>query len=176
MDDWQIQHLDRTHRREEFSCGKPSLDEFMRSLVSQYEKRKLGRTYVAVLPNDKKVYGYYTLAAGSVHIENIPPKAAKKLPKHPVPVILLGRLAVDQAAQGRGLGARLLMDALKRCLELSESLGVHAVEVTALDDDAKTFYLKYGFSPLLDDERHLHVPLTTLEKAAARAGGPRPPA
>ena len=176
MDDWQIQPLDQTHRREAFTCGKPSLDQFIRSLVSQYEKRKLGRTYVAVLPDDKKVYGYYTLAAGSVRAEHLPAKAAKKLPKHPVPVILLGRLAVDQAARGRGLGARLLVDALRRCMELSESIGVYAVEVTALDDDAKGFYVKYGFTPLLDDEHHLHIALTTLDKAATRAGGPNPPA
>jgi GNAT superfamily N-acetyltransferase len=172
MDDWRIEPLDRTHRRGEFSCGNPSLDEFVRSLASQYEKRKLGRTYVAVLPNDKKVHGYYTLAAGSVSVQNLPPKVAKKLPKHAFPAILLGRLAVDRAAQGRGLGARLLMDALKRCLELSASLGVHVVEVTAIDDAAKNIYLKYGFQLLLDDVRHLHVSLVTLETTAARAGGP----
>ncbi len=160
------------HQRGEFDCGNASLNEFVRSLVSQYEKRKLGRTYVAVLPDDKRVYGYYTLVAGSVGVRNLPPKAAKKLPKHPVPVILLGRLAVDRAAQGRGLGARLLTDALKRCLELSASLGVHAVEVTAIDDAAKNFYLKYGFEPLLDDVCHLHVSLATLEATAARASEP----
>jgi GNAT superfamily N-acetyltransferase len=168
MDDWKIQPLDRTHRRSEFSCGNSSLDEFVRALVTQYEKRKLGRTYVAALPNDKRVYGYYTLAAGSVGVQNLPPKAAKKLPKHPVPVILLGRLAVDQAAQGRGLGARLLMDPLKRCLELSASLGIHAVVVTAIDEAAKNFYGKYGFAPLMDDGRHLYLPLTSVEKMAAQ--------
>jgi GNAT superfamily N-acetyltransferase len=165
MDDWRIERLESSHERGEFCCGKAPLDEFLRSLVGQYEKRKLGRTFVAVLPGDRRVYGYYTLAAGSVPFLNLPPKAAKKLPKHPVPVVLLGRLAVDQPAQGRGLGACLLMDALKRCLAASRELGVHAVEVMAIDQQAKAFYVKYGFTPLPDEALHLYLPLKTVEEA-----------
>src|SRR5438874_470174 len=99
MADWQIEHLDSTHQRQEFVCGKPPLDDFLKSLVSQYEKRNLGRTYVAVRPGEKQVCGYYTLASGSVPFAHIPAKAAKKLPKHPVPVALLGRLAVAETVQ-----------------------------------------------------------------------------
>jgi GNAT superfamily N-acetyltransferase len=170
MDKWQIEPLDRSHQRGEFCCGKAPLDEFLRSLVSQYEKRKLGRTYVAVLPSDKKVYGYYTLASSSVVFENLPSHRAKKLPKHPVPVVLLGRLAVDRAAQGRGLGEQLLMDALRRCLDLSEKLGIHAVEVLAIDAVAKGFYLRYGFVPLMDDEFHLYMPMKTVEQELGKDG------
>ena len=79
-----------------------------------------------------------------------------------MPVVLLGRLAVDQTAQGQGLGETLLLDALKRCLDLSQQLGVHAVEVVAIDSQAKAFYEKYGFVPLLDQELHLFLPLTTV--------------
>ncbi|MEX2121973.1 MAG: GNAT family N-acetyltransferase [Pirellulales bacterium] len=166
MDDWRIEPLDRAHERGEFRCGKPPLDDFLRSLVSQYEKRNLGRTYVAVRPgeNDNRVWGYYTLASGSVSFQNIPKKAARKLPKHPLPVALLGRLAVDQAAQGQGLGEVLLIDALKRCLELSDRMGIHAVEVHAIDPPAKGFYEKYGFVPLLDSELHLYLPITTIRE------------
>jgi GNAT superfamily N-acetyltransferase len=162
MDDWQIERLDRSHQRGEFCCGKAPLDEFLRTLVGQYEKRKLGRTYVAIRPGDQRVYGYYTLAAGSISFQNLPSKIAKKLPKHPIPVALLGRLAVDQAAQGHGLGAELLMDALRRCLELSEKLGIFAVEVLAIDPEAKRFYVKYGFVPLLDNDLHLYLPMKTM--------------
>lgn len=165
MPEWQIQPLDRSHHRAEFCCGKAPLDDFLRSLVSQYEKRRLGRTYVAVYPEDKKVYGYYTLASGSVPFQNLPSHTAKKLPKHPIPVALLGRLAVDNAAQGRGLGAELLMDALRRCLRLSEGLGIFAVEVMAIDKEAKRFYLKYGFVPLVDNELHLCLPMETIKTA-----------
>ncbi len=165
MANWQIERLDRSHERAAFACGKAPLDEFLHSLVTQYEKRRLGRTYVAVLPNTERVDGYYTLAAGSVPFQHLPPKIAKKLPKHPVPVALLGRLAVDRAAQGHHLGATLLGDALQRCLELSEQLGIFAVEVVAIDREAKAFYQKYGFVPLPDHELHLYLPMQTLTRA-----------
>ncbi len=163
MADWRIEPLDRSHERGEFCCGKAPLDEFLRSLVSQYEKRNLGRTYVAVRDNEKKVYGYYTLASSAVQFVNVPPKIARKLPRHPIPVALLARLAVDRSAQGQGLGAELLMDALRRCLDLAKALGIFAIEVLAIDDEARRFYEKYGFTPLLDDERHLYLPMKTVE-------------
>jgi GNAT superfamily N-acetyltransferase len=162
MDEWQIERLDSTHERGEFCCGKAPLDDFLRSLVSQYEKRQLGRTYVAVIAGEKRIYGYYTLASSSVPIQNVPPKTAKKLPRHPIPVVLLGRLAVDQAMQGRGLGKELLLHALRRSLELSNELGIFAVEVVAIDAEAKAFYLKYGFTSLEDSELHLYLPTKTV--------------
>lgn len=163
MADWRIERLHRSHERGEFCCGKAPLDEFIRSLVSQYEKRNLGRTYVAIMEGEKRVYGYSTLASSAVPFAHVPPKIARKLPRHPVPVALLARLAVDQAAQGQGLGADLLMDALRRCRELAATLGIFAVEVLAMDDEARRFYEKYGFAPLLDDVRHLYLPMKTLE-------------
>src|SRR5271154_2290372 len=98
MAEWRIEPLRASHERGEFSCGKSPLDDFLRLRASQYEKRRLGRTYVATFPGAMKVAGYYTLAAGAVAIANLPPEAAKRIPKHPVPVILLGRLAVDLKA------------------------------------------------------------------------------
>ncbi len=165
MAEWVIEPFGPEHERDAFCCGKASLDTFLRSLVSQYEKRRLGRTYVAVQPPAKIVRGYYTLACGAVSYDNLPPKAAKKLPRHPVPAILLARLAVDQAAQGQGLGRRLLVDALRRCLSLAAQLGAHAVEVEAIDEQARTFYQKYGFVALQDNDQHLYLALVTIEDA-----------
>jgi GNAT superfamily N-acetyltransferase len=162
---YRIERLDRSHERGEFTCGKEPLDLFLRTLVSQYEKRRLGRTYVAVLPDEKKVRGYYTLASGAVAFENLPQPATRKLPRHPLPVVLLARLAVDQSAQGKGLGKLLLMDAFSRCLALAQQLGVHAVEVDAIDDEAVAFYQKYGFVSLLDNPRHLYLAMATIEDA-----------
>jgi GNAT superfamily N-acetyltransferase len=170
MADWQIERLDESHAREEFCCGKPPLDDFLRHYAGQYERRGVGRTYVAVRAGDKRVFGFYTLCAGAVRIEHLPKKAAKKLPKHPVPVIHLGRLAVDQAVRGQRLGSYLLMHALKRCLELSGPLGVHAVEVVAIDPEAKEFYLRFGFAPLADSELHLYYPIKTIEEELGPAG------
>ncbi len=165
MAEWRIERLDRSHERASFACGKPPLDDFIRVLVSQYDKRRLGRTYVAVKVGEKRVRGYYTLAAGSVVFANMPEAASKKLPRHPVPTALMVRLAADQSAQGQGLGETLLTDAFERCLKSAEGLGIHAVEVDAIDDSAKAFYEKYGFVPLLDDPLHLFLPLATIEQA-----------
>jgi GNAT superfamily N-acetyltransferase len=161
--EWLIERLDRSHERGEFHCGQAQLDQFLHALVGQYEKRKLGRTYVAVRPAQKRVDGYYTLASGAITFQHLPAKVAKKLPRHPVPVALLARLAVDQSMQGRGLGKILLMDALKRCLDLSCQLGIHAVEVDAIDQPARAFYEKFGFVPLRDNALHLYLPIATIE-------------
>jgi predicted N-acetyltransferase YhbS len=136
----------------------------LRTLVNQYERRNLGRTYVATEGEDQQVLGYDTLSSGSVSFDVLPAKQAKKLPRHEVPVILLARLAVDQRAQGKGLGGHRLGDAIRRSLDLSESLGIHAIVVDAIDESARSFYRKFGFIPLLDDELHLFLPI-----AAARS-------
>jgi GNAT superfamily N-acetyltransferase len=169
MADWQIEPLTGGHVRDAFACGKPPLDEFIRRLVSQYEKRNRGRTYVAVRPGEAVVRGYYTLASGSVAFQNLPAGPSKKLPKHPVPVVLLARLAVDQSVQGQGLGEALLLDALHRCLDLGDRLGIYAVEVDAIDPQAKSFYEKYGFVPLRDHALHLFLPLATVRRVLGRS-------
>jgi GNAT superfamily N-acetyltransferase len=165
MVDWAVEPLNRSHQRDAFCSGKPPLDAFLHAHVSQYEKRHLGRTYVLVRSGELRALGYYTLASGAVPIEHLPAKAAKKLPRHPVPAILLARLAVDQTVQGQGLGGYLLFDALQRCLGLAGSLGVHAVEVDAIDEYAKAFYEKYGFIPLQDHALHLYMPIATIDAA-----------
>lgn len=160
--DWVVEPFRKDHERAAFASGQSSLDDFLRAHVSQYEKRRLGKTYVAVLRGQKRVLGYYTLAAGSVAFEHLPPASAKKLPKHPVPVVLLARLAVDRSVQGQGLGEGLLVDALNRSLGLAANLGIHAIEVHAIDDGAAAFYRTYGFVPLVDRPRHLFFPMSLV--------------
>jgi GNAT superfamily N-acetyltransferase len=173
MDEFRIERYDRTlHQRDEFRCGKPSLDEFLHKLVGQYEKRKLGTTFVLVRSDSARVLGYYTLASSSLSFEHAPPKLAKKLPRHPIPTVLLARLAVDQTVHGQGHGSDLLLDAFHRIARLSQTLGIHAVEVDALDADAQRFYERFGFVPLLDRERHLVLPLATIEKVIGKASEP----
>ena len=137
------------------------------ALVSQYEKRNLGRTYVAIAGSEPRVLGYSTIASAALAFEALPPKTAKKLPRHPVPAVLIARLAVDRSAQGRRLGEKLLMDALARCLELSGRLGIHAVVVEAIDEQAKAFYGKYQFIALLDRPLHLYLPISTVRDVLA---------
>jgi predicted N-acetyltransferase YhbS len=138
------------------------------TLVSQYEKRNVGRTYVAARGTDPQVFGYYTIAGGAVAFDHLPSEAAKKAPRHPVAVVLVARLAVDRAVQGRRLGEKLLLDALARSLELSDDLGIHAIVVDALDQQDKAYYQKYRFMPLLDSEFHLYLPISTARSLFPR--------
>ena len=114
---------------------------------------------------DPQVRGYYSQASSSVSFQSLPEKAARKLPRHPVPVILLARLAVDTTAQGQGLGSFLLLDGLSRSLQIAEQLGIHAIEVDAIDESASAFYRRYGFVPLLDSPRHLYLPVNVARLA-----------
>jgi GNAT superfamily N-acetyltransferase len=156
--DWSIERLCRSHDKASFDCGKPALNDWLQRLAGQHERRDLARTYVAVRPNESRVLGYYAVSNHQVSYEALPDEQSKGLPTIDVPVILLGRLAVDRSVQGRGLGSFLLVDALHRAAYISQHIGVRAVEVHAIDDDARRFYLKYGFASLRDDKHHSVVP------------------
>jgi GNAT superfamily N-acetyltransferase len=164
MAEWVIERLDKTHARGSFFCGKEPLDTFLKTLVSQYEKKRVGRTFVAAAAGEKKVLGYYTTATGSFALDALPEGRRKGLPKHPIPTVHLGRLAVDQSCQGQGLGETLLFHFLHKARAVSEELGVFAVDVWAMDEQALPFYLKYGFSPLEKAPLHLYLPIGTVEK------------
>jgi GNAT superfamily N-acetyltransferase len=162
MADWAVERLAAHHDRAGFACGKAALDDFLIRFASQYEKRDLARVYVAVEPPAVRILGHYSLSAGAVSLDALPESGRKKLPRHPVPVAHLGRLAVDLSARGRRLGEFLLLDALRRTARSADDLGLHAVEVYAIDEDARRFYLKYGFTPLIDDPLHLYVAMKTV--------------
>ncbi len=161
---WKIQRLCGGHNRASFDCGKAPLNEWLQRFASQYGRRDLARTYVAVREGDPRVLGYYAISNHLVRYDLLPEEQAKGLPTIDIPVVLLGRLAVDKTAQGQGLGQYLLIDALRRVAHISEQIGVRAVEVDALDDQARQFYLKFGFVPLLGHQRHLFLPLHVIRK------------
>jgi GNAT superfamily N-acetyltransferase len=161
-----IEELGSQHRRKEFACGEPSLDEYIRRYASQDVKRNVARIFVATEPGDPgQILGYYAISAGSVQAAQLPAEYSKRVPKYPVPVALIGRLAVSEAAQGKGLGSVLLADALQRIVKASESLAVHAVVVDALHARARAFYEQFGFVPLPEQPLRLFLPLETIGKA-----------
>lgn len=162
MANWQIAGLTTEHVRADFSCGKPPLDQFLHRLAGQYEKKEFGRTFVATRPGDRRVIGYHTLVAASVPFEQLPPELSRKLPKHPVPVLLLARLAVDITARGERLGEGLLIDAFRRCLDIADQAGVYAIIVHAKDEEAARFYRRYEFIPIVGQSLHLFLPLATV--------------
>lgn len=167
MADWPIERLNDSHQREAFDCGNASLDNFLKTLASQYERRHIGRTFVATRTAEKRVFGYYTSAAGAFSLTALPKSARKKLPKHPLPTLHLGRLAVDLSCRGQRLGETLLFHFLHKARTASEEMGVFAVDVVATDDSAARFYVKYGFLPLEDAPLHYYLPIATIEQLFA---------
>ncbi len=163
MAEWTIETLSKHHDRSAFACGERSLDDFLRLRASQYAKRRLGITYVAVELGSVRIAGFYTLAAGSLDVSDFPEAERKKMPEHQIPTIHLGRLAVDQAYRGQGLGETLLFHALRTALEPTEKMGAYVVDVRAIDDNAVAFYQKYGFLALVDDPHHLFLPMKAVE-------------
>ena len=161
---WMIRRLEKSHDRTNFECGQPLLDEWLKDRASQFDRRDLSRTFVATRPELVAVHGYYAISTHRVGYEVLPTAEAKGLPRLAVPVLLIGKLAVDRRAQGQGLGALLLVDALRRALQISEQVGIRAVEVDAIDDTARKFYLKFGFRSLLDDPRHLFLTISEIRK------------
>ena len=164
MANWTIRRLDQAHDRSVFDCGQRMLNEWLKDRASQFDRRDLSRTFVATRPDAATVLGYYAVSTHRVIYDVLPSTEAKGLPRLDIPVVLIGRLAVDQSVQGQGLGALRLVDALRRSMLISDQVGIRAVEVDALDDTARNFYSKFGFRPLLDDPRHLFLPMQEIRK------------
>ena len=152
--------LTKDHDRDSFDCGVPALNEYLKKYALQNQKKHAARTYIATRGN--RIVGYYSLAYGSVSLEEAPQNVKSGLPRHPIPVILLARLAVDSSEQGRGLGTALLKDALLRTIQAAEIAGLRAMLVHAKDDAAKRFYEKFGFEPSPIDAFHLFLRLSDI--------------
>ena len=152
--------LGSEHVRSQFDCGVPALNEYLQERAGQHAKKEITRTYVALADGSTRVSGYYSLCAGAISFSIIP----ENLPHHPIPTILLARLAVDRSAQSQGMGRLLLLDALTTTRLIADQIGVYALSVDALNQAAFAFYLKYGFKSLLDDQLHLYLPLKTIRK------------
>lgn len=162
---WRIVPFDsKTHDRSGFSCGAPDLDNYIREHASQDIRRDVARIFTALENGTVAVRGYYSLSAASFRRDDLPLDQAKRLPRHPIPAVLLGRLAVDIGMQGKGLGAFLLLDALNRLLLVTQTLAVHAMIVDARDDAAAAFYRKFGFVPFPDNPRRLILPTSTIRR------------
>ena len=133
------------HELEAFSCGVESLDQWLKRFARTNQQSDLTTTYVVHRKN--RVVGYYSLTAGSVNREDAPARVAKGAPNHPIGVVLLARLAVNESEKGAGLGRALLKDALVRAASAADIIAVRAVLVHALNDEAKRFYMRFDFEP-----------------------------
>ncbi len=148
-------HHDLSH----FECGVPSLDGWLKKRARQNEHSRASRTYV--LCDNERVIGYYAIASGSISANDTPGKIKRNMP-NPIPVMVLGRLAIDQNYQGKRLGEALLRDAILRVLQAAEIAGIKAILVHAISDAAKKFYLDRGFIQSPTDSMTLMLPLESL--------------
>lgn len=159
---WIFSTLESSFHKKDFDCGKPELNEYLKKYATQDKKKGYAITFVAMAEGSKEVAGYYSTSASTIEFNSIPDAISKRLPRYPAPAMLIGRLAVDQKAQGQGLGEVLLMHALSRAVDISSELGIFAVRVDALDKEAKNFYLKYGFVSFQDNKLSLLLPIATI--------------
>ena len=164
---FRIALLDREQDRSSFASGSPSLDRYLREQATQDIRRRVAACFVAVT-DESRVAGYYTLASASMLLAELPAATAKKLPRYPtVPAVRMGRLAIDKAFQGQGLGAALLADALQRAAHSEIASHALLVDAKAKDRHAATFYRHHGFIAFPDTPGTLFLPLAT----ASAAGG-----
>jgi len=160
---FSIRPLDTSiHDRNDFDSGVHELNRYLRYQVSQDIKRRVTACFVAV-NDDLRITGYYTLSTASIPLNDLPEKIKHKLPRYDsVPAIRMGRLAVDKAFQGKGLGGALLVNSLKRAIKLEIPAALFFVD--AKDNNAVSFYEKFGFIPLIDRRLSLFIPLSTIGK------------
>ena len=158
--------LDAACDRAVFSCGSEPLNSYLREQVTQDVRRRVAACFVA-LADGQRIAGYYTLASASLLLADLPAATARKLPRYPtVPAVRMGRLAVDQAFKGQGLGGALVADALDRAARAE--IAAHALMVDAKDDAAAAFYRHHGFIALPDSPLSLFLPLATARKAGVK--------
>lgn len=147
--------------RSTFECGTDALNRYFKTQVGQDIQRRVTACFTA-LDNSGRIAGYYTLASASIQLSDLPERLARKLPRYPsVPAVRMGRLAVDHAFQGRGLGAALLADALRR--SATAEIAAYALVVDAKDEHAARFYLHHGFTATSDDPLFLFLALATVK-------------
>jgi GNAT superfamily N-acetyltransferase len=149
----RIEKLQREHEVDEFDCGRNALNRFLARYALQNDRAGASQTYIALA--DETVVGYYTLVVGQVKHAFAPERLTEGLVRHPVPIMLLARLAVARSWQGKGLGSGLLKDAIARTLQAADIAGIRAFAVHAKDDEARAFYEHFAFSPLPSDPYHL---------------------
>ena len=157
----RIVKLQRSHVLDRFDCGIVSLNNFLKQFA--LTNQSFGaQTYIAAIGD--AVVGYYSLAAGQVTHEDAAPRVATGMPRRPIPVMLLARLAIDRSWQGRGLGAAMLADAMRRTLQAADIAGIRALVVHAKDEKARPFYEHFNFDSAPTDSLHLSILIKEIHR------------
>lgn len=159
------EHLTETHDVAAFDSGVPVLDDWLKKRALANEEKGASRTYVVT--SGERVVGYYAVATGSVSAQQATGRIRRSMPD-PIPVMVLGRLAVEKTCQGRGLGAALLRDSVLRTRQAADIVGVRAMLVHAISEEAKRFYARYGFTESPVDPMTLMLSLADVDKLAKK--------
>jgi GNAT superfamily N-acetyltransferase len=159
--DFKVEKLRRDHVLEDFDCGKEPLNRFLIRNALQSQQANASQTYLLITAD--RVIGYHTLVVGEVALAAAPERLKKGLARHPVPIMLLARLAVSQDYQGRGIGQALLKDALLRTLQAADIAGIRAFAVHAKDNVARTFYEHFNFIASPSDPMHVFLLLKDIK-------------
>jgi ribosomal protein S18 acetylase RimI-like enzyme len=166
---FRLEPLGEKHERSSFRCGEDALDRYFQTQVTQDIRRHIANCFVAVETATSHIAAWYTISAASIPLVDLPPDETRRLPRYPtVPAVRIGRLAVDQRFQGRGLGAALLADAAARALNADAA--AFTLLVDAKNDQAVAFYQRFGFRTLASQPRTLFLPLATAQKIFHREG------
>ncbi len=147
----------------DFVCGIQALDEYLKRYARGNHRKNIGKTFVFI--QDQKVVGYYSLSMGSIEFQLTPKTWQSKLPRYPIPIARIGRLAVINDAKGQGIGKLLLIDAFYRIQNASTNVAAYAVIVDAKDENAAQFYSHFGFISFENEPLTLFLPLATLEES-----------
>ena len=164
----RIEKLQRSHPVESFDCGSPELNRFLHRFAWINQQAGTSQTYVGLV--NATVIGFYSLAVGELRHEDASDRLTKGIARHPIPIMLLARLAVASGWQGRGVGAALLRDALQRTLQAADIAGIRAIAVHAKDETAQGFYTHFDFVPSPTDPLHLFLLLKDIRRMLGRLG------
>lgn len=169
--DWREEPIGRHHDRKSFDCGAADLNEYLARYARQNHESGGAKTFVAVSPMEPaRVLGFYSISPGSIEFARVPANLTGKLGRYDVPIFRLGRLAVDQSAQGQGLGGDLLLAAGERALAVAAEVGGLALAIDAKNENAARWYERFGAQLLLDDPLKLILPLSVIADAIETAG------
>lgn len=159
------------HDRDEFNCGEPEITNFLQKTALQHSKKGFSRTYVLTTksPLDNGKFGiisFFSISSSHIKSEEFTPEDAAKLPKYPIPAILIGQLGVHGGHQGKGLGQATLAEALKMAYRISMQLGAFAVLVDCINDSITRFYEGFGFSYLASENGkvRMYLPMKTIKQ------------
>lgn len=155
--------LDSKMKLSDFDCGSSVLNTYLKKYAKRNDKSGVSKVMVACQEDvPEKVIGFYTISAGQMEFSSLPPVYKAKLPRYPIPIVRIGRLAIDLSMQRKGCGEELLMHAFKKIIQVAEKVGIVAVVVDAKDEKLKKFYEKFGFVAFQDRPLSLFIPMQKI--------------